>query len=68
MRGDSVHHDPGAQHAAPARDHVIQPRVPDHHPVDPVRNITALEVCFRAAERRRARRCPRELAFRDTRR
>ena len=50
MPGDGVHMDTGAQHAAPAGDHVIQARVADHHPVYPARDTRALEVGFRAAE------------------
>jgi len=50
MPGDGAHMNTGAQHAAPTRDHVIQARVADHHPVHPARSTRPLEVGFRPAE------------------
>ena len=50
MPGDAVHVNAGAQHAPAPRDHVVQARVADHHPVNPARSARVLEVGFRAAE------------------
>ena len=50
MPGDAVHVNTGAQHAPAPRDHVVQARVADHHPVNRRRGTRVLEVGFRAAE------------------
>ena len=50
VAGDTVHAEPGAQHATASGNHVIRPRVADHHPIDSARCIGALEVRSGASE------------------